>query len=307
MSRQQIVVIGDLYTRHEEKQAAEALKPGHLIMGTAAGKFQKHNVAGGNFTAYVAKENGLLGKTKVDAYAVDDIVFGHRINKDNVVQIRIAAGAIALLKEDAVVSAGDGTVMKRLIGEGNLYQNVAASANVTNTTVETAFDKSYTIPAKSLRVGDVIDVEVRVSAPTTNSTDTLTLKLKIGTTVLVATGAVNVADGDVGILRARLTIRTIGASGTFVSDGEWALGVPGTAAFSPYVLASTAIDTTATQAITATATWSVASASNIAALQTLGIGLERTGDVNDNVIGFVHEDVDNSAEIVEGFAMIRGA
>jgi hypothetical protein len=206
-----------------------------------------------------------------------------------------------------LISAGDGTVVKRLIGEGNLYQNTTPSSNVTNTVTETAFDRSYTIPPNTLRVGDIIDVSVRVSAPNTNSTNTLVLKLKIGSTVVVATGAVDVADGDVGIINARMTIRSIGASGTFVADSEWSLGTPGTAGILTQVVPSTVIDTTVSKAITVTATWSVANAGNVAALQSLHVDLERMGDNNDTIIGYAEEAIDNSAEVVDGFAMVRAA
>lgn len=149
--------------------------------------------------------------------------------------------------------------------------NVAVSATITNTTVETAFDKSYTIAANRLSAGDVIRIIAAGKCPSTNSTDTLTVKVKIGTTVLLATAAVDVANNDRWRLEILVNVRTIGASGTIVASGVWTLGVPGTATQRADGLDSTTIDTTATQAITVTATWSVANASNQTYLDQLDV------------------------------------
>jgi hypothetical protein len=112
---------------------------------------------------------------------------------------------------------------------GLLFASVAASAAVSNTTTETAFDQSYTIPANTLKAGDVISGRAQVIATSTNSTDTLNVKLKIGSTVVAATGAVDVANNDVAYIDYAITIRTSGASGTLVATGTASLGVEGTA------------------------------------------------------------------------------
>lgn len=149
--------------------------------------------------------------------------------------------------------------------------NVAASAAITNTTVETAFDKSYTIAANRLTAGDVIRIIAAGKCPSTNSTDTLTVKVKIGSTVLVATAAVDVANNDRFRCEIVLNVRTIGLTGTIVGSATWVLGVPGTATVRSDGLDSTTIDTTAAQAITVTATWSVANAGNQVVLDQLNV------------------------------------
>lgn len=151
------------------------------------------------------------------------------------------------------------------------YTNTAASAAVTNTVAETAFDKTYVQPANTLRAGDVLKIRLLVRATSTNSTDTLNVKLKIGTTVLAATGAVDVANDDCAYIDVDVVIRTIGATGTLVAMGQTSLGVLGTATFRPAHLASTAVDTTAAQTISATATWSVANAGNSCRLEILSV------------------------------------
>jgi hypothetical protein len=202
--------------------------------------------------------------------------------------------AAAVTNGDMLVSNGDGTLAKALgSGAEELYVNVADSASVTNTSTIAAFDKSYTIPANTLQIGDVVHIRAQVLAPTTNSTDTLTVTLKIGAVVIIATAAVDVANNDIAEIDAFLVIRTIGASGTWVGGGTWVLGVPGTATVRGFNVLSTAIDTTATQQITVSATWSVASASDIATLKILQVELDRTS--GNRVMAFARETVDNSA------------
>lgn len=162
------------------------------------------------------------------------------------------------------------------LGQGKVYEAVAASAAVTNTTTETAFDKSYTIPANTLKAGDVIKIRAQVIATATNSTDTLTIKAKAGSTVLAATAAVDVADNDIAVIDIYVVFRTVGASGTMVAFGFVSLGVAGTATARPVSLASTSVDTTAAIALTVTATWSVADAGNSCRLD--GLHVERMSD-----------------------------
>jgi predicted RecA/RadA family phage recombinase len=177
-------------------------------------------------------------------------------------------------------ATGDSTVDVRLdptaaAGRRLLYSAVAASAAVSNTTVETAFDKSVSIPANTLKAGDVIRVRAQGIATLTNSTDTLDVALRLGTTDVVVTGAVDVANNDLFFLDVDITIRTIGAGGTMVAAGHTALGAAGTVTAKPKLLASTALDTTAAISVNVSATWSVASAGNSVRLDILNVELIR--------------------------------
>jgi predicted RecA/RadA family phage recombinase len=146
-----------------------------------------------------------------------------------------------------------------------------ASSAIANTTAETAFDKSHTIQANTLQVGDVLKIRAQAIAPSTNSTDTLTLKLKLGTTLIAATSAVDVANNDIGYFDATVVVRGIGSGGTIAGTGEQTLGTPGTATVKPFALAATTVDTTVDQAITVTATWSVANAGDSCRLDMLTV------------------------------------
>lgn len=181
-------------------------------------------------------------------------------------------------KAFAAAADADATVSVRVSADATLVQSlrfnqVAASAAVTNTTAETAFDQTYQFPVNALKAGDLVKVRAQVIATATNATDTLTLKLKIGNTVVVATAAVDVANNDIGYIEAIIAIRTDGAGGTLVACGVQALGTPGTVTAKPFNLASTAVDTTAAQTVSVTATWSVANAGNSCRLDMLAVEL----------------------------------
>lgn len=177
-------------------------------------------------------------------------------------------------------ATGDATVRVKLDPSSNAskdlqYSAVAASAAISNTTTETAFDKSFSIPANTLKPGDIIRVRAQAIATATNVTDTLDLQLRLGTTDILATGAVDVANGDIGFIDADIVIRTIGASGTLVAAGHTALGAPGTVTSKPKLLGSTAIDTTVAQSVNVSATWSVANAGNSVRLDIMNVEIIR--------------------------------
>jgi predicted RecA/RadA family phage recombinase len=154
-----------------------------------------------------------------------------------------------------------------------LYSAVSASTAISNVATETAFDRAVTIPANTLTVGDVIRVRAAVIATATNSTDTLDIQLRLGTTDVAATGAIDVANNNIAFIDFDIIVRTIGASGTFVATGVTAIGAPGTATALPRLTASTALDTTADLSLNVSATWSVANAGNSCRLDVLNVSL----------------------------------
>jgi hypothetical protein len=169
----------------------------------------------------------------------------------------------------------------RLLGSGDpkpavtaVYVNTAASTTITNTTSETAFDTSHTIPANSLQPGDTFHVEWKGIAPSTNGTDTLTIRFRIGGvagTLVCAGTATDVANDNIFAGRALITFRTVGAAGTMIAHAEHteAPAASGTAAMSVVeAINSTAVDTTAAITLNVTAQWSVANAGNQVRLDT---------------------------------------
>jgi len=160
---------------------------------------------------------------------------------------------------------------------GLIYVNTAASSAVTNTTTETAFDVSASLPANTLKAGDVLRIKFQGIATATNSTDTLAINLKVGSVTVLALAAVDVANSDIFEGEMDVVVRTIGAPGTIVAHGQApVIGAAGTATCRPRFLASSTLDTTAAVAITVTATWSVANAGNSCRLDILSVERVRT-------------------------------
>lgn len=156
------------------------------------------------------------------------------------------------------------------------YTNEAASSAITASSSEALFDKYYTIPANSLRPGQLIKVRFQGIATATNGSDTLTIKLKIGGlsgTALISMAAQDVADNDVFQGEYEIIIRTVGAAGTMIGCGTYK-SVPaaeGTMTVKDDILASTAIDTTADQVVGVTAQWSSTNAGNSCRLDFLRV------------------------------------
>lgn len=290
--------------KYEEAAVVATLYPGHGLELTSTG-IKKHSVVGGRNTRMFAVEDGMRGKGIGDSYLTTDLGRFKRAEAGDLYYVRQPANAVAVAVGDALASNGDGTFVKAPVGGSvPLYESVAASAAVHDSLTATAFDKSYTIPANTLKVGDVLTIEGQGIATATVSTDTLAVAVKIGTTAIVSIPATDVADNDIFYFRITLIVRTIGASGTIVADAIYNIGVPGTATTRAQKLASTAIDTTATQAITVVATWSTTNANSVR-LDILTI--TRQSATGDAIWGWAEEAADNSAGAAEAFCKMRVA
>jgi len=298
--------------RQEEGLAGAAgIKPGHLVelAGTASAigtpYYRAHSTYGGSAEKFFVEEDSLQGGTILDAYASGAPMKLRQAMPGDWVLGRLPASASAVVLGDKLISNGTGTlVLPTSAGTHTLYANTAASAAVSNTTTETAFDKSYTIPANLLVAGDVLTIKGQVIATATNSTDTLNIKLKLGSTVLVASAAVDVANNDVVFFEITVLVRTAGASGTYVAAGHCStVGAAGTVTQRAAFVASTAIDTTATNAITVTATWSAASSGDSVRLDVLDV--ERSAVSPRSLLCVAQESVDNSAGTDEAMIKVR--
>lgn len=144
---------------------------------------------------------------------------------------------------------------------------------VTNLAVATAFTQKLTVPAGFHKVGDRRSIRAVVKTPTTNSTDTLTLKLYIADILLAETAAIDVADNDVIVLDAFYVVQAVGAGSTAAITGGGISYLSGATSISKakaFARATSAnFATTTDEDITVTATWSNASTSNIARLEHL--------------------------------------
>lgn len=223
----------------------------------------------------IALRNGVYAMTADGAIGAMKRVYWDATNS----KVTLTASGNRLIGFNLVATTTDGDTAYVLHSPAAtfdlIFAEVAAATAVANTAAETAFDQSVTIPASTLAAGDVIRVRAQGIATATHTTDTLTIKLYIGTTAVIVTAAVDVADNDIFYIEADIVIRTAGASGTLVAAGVEALGAAGTATARPQFKASTAVDTTASQAIAVKATWSAADAGNSVRMDVLNVQVIR--------------------------------
>ena len=173
--------------------------------------------------------------------------------------ITTGSGGINLVGR-ATTTDGVTSGTAKVIG-GLAYSQVAASTAITNaTTIEQFFDKTYSVPANTLKAGTVAHIKLAGIVTGEASTDTLTIKLYIGSTALVTTAAVDSATSDIWYADVDLLVRTAGGSGTFVAIANYQDADAGTLATKRALTGSTAIDTTAANIIRASATWSASTA-----------------------------------------------
>ena len=145
-----------------------------------------------------------------------------------------------------------------------------ATGTVANTVSETALTStgvgSLTLPANFFIAGRTIRIWGQGFHSTTG-TPTIRIKIKLGSTIIADTGAQTstAASNNWIVVNADITCRTVGASGTIFTQGEYREASTSPSSFNLFALSNTAtttIDTTASQALSVTAQWGTASASN---------------------------------------------
>lgn len=128
-----------------------------------------------------------------------------------------------------------------------LYAAVAASTAITGATeTATLFSPQFSVPAGALEAGSVLRIRAQGIHTATTDAETHTIALKLGSITIASVAAVDPANDDMFYFDAIVVIRTAGASGTLVATGTL-MAAAATAAgdAAPFLLASTAIDTTA--------------------------------------------------------------
>lgn len=136
---------------------------------------------------------------------------------------------------------------------------------LTNSTDEAVL-RSHTFPANFWHEGKVVDIVGSVYVADQNSTDTLTVDLKLGDTTLTGTdlassGAVDVADGDACPFRVRLVCTADGSAGVIEAVAWIGSDAAGTSPFAQATIVSS-LDTTGALLFEVTGDWSVAHADN---------------------------------------------
>jgi hypothetical protein len=154
-----------------------------------------------------------------------------------------------------------------------------ATGTVANTTTETALTStgigSLDFPIGFFRVGSRLII-TGFGVHSAVATGTLTIKIKLGSTVLLSTGAITsgIDTNAMFKISAEITFRTIGASGTVFSQGEYFENGAIPTSFPMTNTTTTTVNTDTPQALSITAQWSTASASRTISLTNLNVEID---------------------------------
>lgn len=164
------------------------------------------------------------------------------------------------------------------VGRGGVVSvSTADSTEISNTTTETNFSTNFAIPANTLTVGTVI----RLVAHGKYSTDAVTagnvtVRVKLGSTTLNTMPATTLSAGtaeDGWKVETYFTVRTIGATGTVISNTEFTLEGKTALAYDDANTGTITIDTTASQTLQISVQMSVADVDNKFTCQQFYVGL----------------------------------
>lgn len=150
---------------------------------------------------------------------------------------------------------------------------VPGGNTVANTAAETAFSSTFTLAANALVQGRAVRLVLAGVYGTALVAPTLRIRVKFGATAVVDTGVLAILTGSLANQGWRVdvtfTVPDDGAGGHVDSQGIFHLGtaVGTTVVGMLQNTAAIAIDTTTSQAITATITWGTANASNTITLR----------------------------------------
>lgn len=141
-----------------------------------------------------------------------------------------------------------------------LFSQTADGSTVTNTVVETSIigsgQGSLSVPANLFIVGNSFNAKIGGIISAQNG-DTVTISIKEGATILATTGAITLSPCTTQGWEIELdfTIRSIGASGTVMTNGEFKYNRD-TGSYEGYVFNDLGtIDTTVSATLDVTAEW----------------------------------------------------
>jgi hypothetical protein len=175
-----------------------------------------------------------------------------------------------------VFNTGNSTDVLAARLTGTFYTQVGTRpTTLSNTVTETSFIgtastvSTNVLPANFLTVGKVIKIYAQGTVQT-NSAPTLTINIKLGSTIVATTGATSMPNYAAGVhawsLTVYITCISVGSSGSIRGGGIWLVGA-GNAVIQDFIPnggagTDTTISTTTSQTITLTAKWGTAATSS---------------------------------------------
>lgn len=284
-------IVLDCRGPYMEDPAGAKLWPGQLLLKNSSGALIPHNVAGARAEPNVCQEEGLAGGTILQSITSGDVAPYRRALPGDKLLMLIQNGQ-NITRQAQLASAGDGTL---IANPGDVLANIAAaSSNITNTNTETTFSNgSLSIPANLLKAGDTLRIRFKAFCSGQNGTDTHRVRCYLNAAALADSTALALDPNDWVMGEILVTIRTIGASGTFIADGYLTTVVATTVTTTSFTVASTAIDTTAAATITVKSLASATSTGNIIRLDEFRVELNRSGGMH--TLFIADETKDNSS------------
>jgi len=122
-TRSETIVLVGMPTRKEDRAIA-AVSPGHVVVYSGAGIIKRATAAVQGAKAIVF-ENELLGKTILDAYAIGENVYYGVFKAGDRAQVRVPAGAAAIIKGDSLEFDATGCFRKLASGVAVAIANEA--------------------------------------------------------------------------------------------------------------------------------------------------------------------------------------
>jgi hypothetical protein len=177
--------------------------------------------------------------------------------------VRVAGGVYSALAAPAAASAPELA--------GGLTANTA-QVNLNTSTTETSVI-TFTLPTGSLVAGSTFRLKVRGTVQVQATSGTLTFRPYLGANVSTETfqmASQGTAAGPVAFnLEVDITVRTVGASGTYVANGFGRIEFATAVILTTTIATTAVVDTTAaTPVVKLTAQWATSSATNILKVET---------------------------------------
>jgi hypothetical protein len=154
----------------------------------------------------------------------------------------------------------------------------AATVGTTETTIIGTVTGSLSLEGGMLRVGRILKFRLHTSVTTSGTPVTFRIRGYKGTTVLVDTGALTMTaslTGSQGWIDCNILCRTVGSSGTVVSSGLWVIQTATAAGFNTTQsailtsLSDVTVNTTTTENLNWTITYSASTAGNSITVPTI--------------------------------------
>lgn len=242
-------------------------------------------VVGNTVTVIADPANPRVALVSVDSAGTAVVTHGAAAANPFAPDVPAASAALAMIHVPAASTAVATAqiIDKRVILDVDVparYIAPTPAAAIANSTAELAFNRSYTVPADTLAVGQAIRLRMWGKFSSTATATTLTVRVRWGGltgVVLLLVGPNTVAASAasrVWMIEGDMVVVSIGAAGTIEAHGQMHLFTTSKTQHvqweaTPVTSLVTGVNTTIDQALTVTGQWSVANVGHTITMSTL--------------------------------------